>query len=443
MAVRTLKRRPKPPARPAGASAIYTKKKVPLRHIATSALTAQPIVRRSITPALALVREQWRIGVPRSSAPLTNLEALYVSKGIAAAEHLRDRGVQQLSEVVDRYMQVQAKVAGLRLDVQRADQQKIVGQDGELMTVAEADERMAEASALVVAETARGSIKHQRAEDWLRRLVPWMPFADFPVIFYFIAMIMNVDLAGVSSGDGAAIGQSIIPLLTSVAFAVLATAVVSIALHFFANDLRDYKDHNGHLAIPKGQARSIPLCFLVLAILVTVCAGILMAYRIVHDSIGAGGDAIGAWVLGMFFCVIVLALDVVVFASKFRDGSRLTDEIDLLAGQLGDVAARKQQLHERIDRLTPELDVLRQKGEAIYDTTRTKMSAPIQGANQLMLLSRSYHQGCGWSADLLAPDGQPPHSFLSPRPVVDTSALDRLIAKLRTDSKPIDREESM
>ncbi|MGW4842758.1 hypothetical protein [Nocardia brasiliensis] len=436
---RSLQRSSKAPAKPTAMSAVYTKQKVPWQHLLTSAMSAEPIMRGGVTPTLALVREQWRIGVRRSPDRFTNMEALYTSEGMAGAERIRDEGVVQLGRVVDDFVKAEAELTNLHAEVKTLNEQQIVGVHGELLSQAEAAEKMAAVGTVASVEAKDGSLQHRTVPARLRRLMLLLTLVDFPVILYFIAMTLNVDLAGVVSGDGAALGQSIVPLLTSVAFAVLATAVVAISLRFFAIDLRGYKDHQGHLAIPAGRAGILPRLYLALSILVALSAGTLMAYRIVHDAIEAGGGPVGAVILGLFFSVVVVALNVVVWSVHYRDGSLVTDEIHCLAEQLAEVRIRRLALQQRIDRFAPNLKSLREQGETIYHTTRSKMSRPIRGADQLRLLARSYHQGCGWSTDLLAPDGQPPHSLLFPAVTVDCSPLDRLLEKLHVNAT--DRKE--
>ncbi|PBC38614.1 hypothetical protein CJ179_39180 [Rhodococcus sp. ACS1] len=379
---------------------------------------------------LALVSEQWRIGIKRSAIRLSNLEALVASKGLAAAEKIRDHGADQLGRLADTYAQLQAEIASLRAEEARLDDHPVSGVSGELLTATAAEARMATVAAAVTKEADEGSLKHRRVARWLKRLVPFATLLDLPVLLYFIGEVFNVDWGGVGSGDRAALGQSIVPLLTSVVFAILGTAAVAIGLHFFGRDLRGYKDRQGHP--PRGKAGVVPRVYLGLSITVAIGASIVMAYRIVSDSLSAGNGITGAAILGVFFAIIVLTLNIVIFSVQYRDGSTHTDELDHHAMQLKPIRLKRHQLHQRIDQLTSQLDLLKVKAERVFATTLTKMGAPIKGADQLRLLARSYHQGCGAEAELVAPYGTSQHGLLLPLVTVDTSGLDSLLRQLQS-----------
>ncbi|MFF0493948.1 hypothetical protein ACFYTQ_33425 [Nocardia sp. NPDC004068] len=415
---------------PAEAPAPFVKHEVPRHHIAWSLLGRGPIPASWLTMVLALVTEQWRIGRVRDADRLSNLEALVTSKGMAGATKARDRGVEQLGQLVDQAASMEAETATLRQELDRVDETPVHGMHAEVLTATEAEQRMDTVSAVVTEERDDGSLKHRRVPGWLRRLAPLAIVLDFPVLLYFIGEVFNVDWAGVSGGNRSAIGQSIVPLITSVVFALLGTAAVAIGLHFFGRDLKGYKGHDGHIELPDGKARVIPLTFLVLSMTIAVGAGVVMAYRIISDSLSAGGNVSGAAILGLFFSLIVIVLNVVVFSVHYRDGSLLTDEIDHLAGQLAVVASTRRELQRRIDQHRSELGQVRLKGERIHAQTLAVMGEAMKAADQVRLIARSYHQGCGAEADIVEQQDQPLRGLLLPDSTVDTSVLDGLLKQL-------------
>ncbi|MEV6255636.1 hypothetical protein AB0L97_20500 [Nocardia sp. NPDC051911] len=411
---------------------------MPKREIATSLLGRGPIPSPWVVMVLALVSEQWRIGATRAADKLSNMEALVLSKGMAGAGEIRNRGAEQLGKLVDQYKRTEAEIANARAKLGRLYEQRVIGVDGDVITAKEATERMQAVAASVQQDRDAGSVKHRRVPVGLRRISTGATQLDFVALLYFVTQVFNVDLAGISAGDGAAFAESIVPLLTSIVFAILGTAAVAIGLHFLGRDLKGYKDEHGHIRLPEGKARIIPLAYIGLAVTVAIGAGIVMAYRIVSDSLAAGNGITSAMILGAFFAVIVITVNVVVFSVHFRDGSLQTDEIDRLASQLEPIEAQRVALQHRIDHLIPELTVLRVKGDQAHATTLARMGEAIKGADQVRLLARSYHQGCGAETELSDQQNQPLRGLLLPDVTVDTSLLDDLLKQMAAEGATSD-----
>ncbi|MGS2809318.1 hypothetical protein [Nocardia sp. MW-W600-9] len=430
---------------PIAAEVPYDPKSVPKKEIATSLIGRGPIPLAWLTMVLALVSEQWRIGAQRAASTFSNLEALVMSKGMAGGAKLRDQGAARLAEVVDQYQRVTADIAGRRVALTRLDQAPVCGANGEVLSASSATSRMQTVAATVEQERDAGSLKHRRVPARFHRLIIIASLLDFPVLLYFVTQVFNVDLAGLAAGDGAAWGESLIPLITSVVFALLGTAAVAVGLKFFGRDVKGYKDADGHITLPEGTAKIIPLIFIGLSAALAIGAGIVMAYRIVADSVAAGNGIGSAVILGVFFAVVVIVVNVVVFAVYYRDGSLLTDEIGQLAAQLEPIERQRVEFQRQIDALIPELEVLRVKGEQVYATTIAKMGEAIKGADQVRLLARSYHQGCGPEAELIDQHDNPLRGLLLPDATVDTSMLDALLKRMAPDEKitdPYNGEES-
>ncbi|WP_157187317.1 hypothetical protein [Nocardia vinacea] len=403
---------------------------VPKRDIALSLTTGKPIPREWLPQVVALVDEQRRIGVTRDPDTFSQMEALVMSKGMLATEEAREHGADQLGQLVDEAAAIKGEIGTVRAELDRLDEQPVTGMNGDTIPASEASKRMATVSATITEERDAGSVKHRRVPVWLHRFATWAALLDFPVLLYFVTQVFNVDLAGIAAGDNAAWGESLVPLITSVVFALLGTAAVAIGLKSFGRDLKGYKDRDGHIQLPEGKARIIPLMFVGLATTLAIGAGIVMAYRIISDSLAAGNGIIGAAILGVFFAVIVIVVNVVVIATKFRDGSLQTDEVGHLAVQLEPIEQQRVQLQRQCDGLAAQLPPLKLKAERVYAATLAEMSAPIKGADQLRLLARSYHQGCGAQANFIPQQGNPSSNLLAPHVSVDRSILDELMERL-------------
>jgi hypothetical protein len=415
---------------PIAVPAPYNAKSIPKRDIAWSLATGKPIPRDWLPQVLALHSEQERIGETRDPGTFSQMEALVMSKGMLAAEDAREHGADQLGELVDEAAVIKGEMSTLRAELDRLDEQLVTGINGDVIAAAEAAERMKIVGAKITEERDTGSLKHRRVPLWLHRFATWMPLADFLVFLYFLAQVFNVDLAGLMSGSGSAWGESAIPLATAIVFACLGTAAVAVGLKFFGRDLKGYKDARGGVTLPEGTARIMPLLFVALATTLAIGAGIVMAYRIISDSVAAGGGITGAAILGVFFAVIVVVVNVLVFATKFHDGSLQTDEVGHLAAQLEPIEQQRVQLQRQCDGLAAQLPPLKLKAERIFAATLAGMGAPIKGADQVRLLARSYHQGCGPEAVFAHPDGSPNGNLLRPYVGVDHSVLVQLMDRL-------------
>ncbi|MGV9751112.1 hypothetical protein [Nocardia farcinica] len=403
---------------------------IPKRDIVMSLLSGKPIPRDWLPQVMALHNEQGRIGEAREPDTFSQMEALVMSKGMLASEEARERGAEQLGQLVDQAASVKGEMATARAELDRLDEQPVTGMNGDVISVHEARDRMAKVSATITEERDAGSLKHRRVPVWLHRFSTWAALLDFPVLLYFLAQVFNVDLAGIASGDGAAWGGSVVPLVTAIVFACLGTVAVAVGLKFFGRDLKGYKDADGHIALPEGKARLLPLLFVGLTAMLAIGAGIVMAYRIISDSVAAGGGITGAAILGVFFAFIVIVVNVVVFATKFRDGSLQTDEVGQLAVQLEPIERQRVALGRQLDSLAAQLPPLKLKAERVFAATLAKMGAPIKGADQVRLLARSYHQGCGAEAVFASQDGSPNGNLLPPNVGVDRSVLVELMERL-------------
>jgi len=399
------------------------KQGIPKREVASSMAKRGPILFKWLVVIMALCSEQWRIGVKRAANKYSNLEAMIVSKGIAGAEEVRDKGVKKLVRVVEQFDQLRGELSAFRAELAKLPTHPVVGVRGEVLTVQQLESRMAAVSALVTKETDEGSLKHRRVPRLLVRLIPFAVLLDLPILIYFVSEVFNVDWH--------ALGQSVVPLLTSAVFGLLGTASIAVALHYAGRDLKGYKDERGHIALPKGQARVVPLTYLVLSILVAIGSGVTMAFRIMSDSSAAGNGSVAGAILGVFFAVIVMALNVVIWSVNYRDGSTQTDELDHHTRQLLPVRQGERRLEKTIGQAVSGLDRLRTSGAHIYDTTLAKMSDPLKAADQVILQARSYHQGCGIEAELVAASAEPVYGLLLPPKTVDTSVLDNLLQELQ------------
>ncbi|TLG09454.1 hypothetical protein FEK35_15115 [Nocardia cyriacigeorgica] len=403
---------------------------IPRLDIALSLATNSPIPREWLPQVTALVREQQRIGAERDTDELSQMEALVTSKGILAAEEARERGADELAALVEQAASVRAEMSTIRGELSRIDQLPVTDMDGSVVSAAAAADRMKTVSTKITAERDTGSVKHRRVPAWVHRYATKAAYLDFPVLLYFLMQVFNVDVAGLLAGSTVTLAESVVPLITSIMFALLGTGAVAIGLKFLGRDLKAYKDADGHPKLPEGKARTIPLLYLGLAAAIAIGAGIVMAYRIATDAIASGSGLSSGIVLGVFFAIIVVTVNIVVVSAHYRDGSLQTDEIDHLTVQLAPVEQRRVDHERRLDNLAATLPPMALQAERIYARTLALMGTPLKGADQLRLLARSYHQGCGAEALIRPQSGSPQANLVAPAISVDRSVLDELLKQL-------------
>ncbi|WP_280351498.1 FlxA-like family protein [Nocardia abscessus] len=421
----------KEPARPAPkpTPTPYTAHHIPKSHIRRSWLGLGPVRRQWLGDVLALVREQGElIRRLRPADHRSYGEAFAASKGVAGAEATRDRGAKQLESIATTFDRTQADIAGLRDELDRTKQDTVIGARGELLTSVQAEDRLKQLVTTVADETANGSLKHRRVPASLRRLALFVTVVDAPVLTFFLSQLFNVNWTDPTG--------SLVPLLITLVFAVLGSVAIALGLGFFARQLRAHKGKDGELTLPPRQRAGLPLLFLVLSIAAVLGTGLIMAYRIVADGLAADTNVFAACLFGLFFAVVVVMQNVVVFAVHYEDGSTATEELDHLTRQLRPIRTKQQRLKTQIEQLNAQLVTLRQQGERRYTATISAMSESLKAADQLMLLARSYHQGCGWGAEFAEPDRERPHGLLLPFAPVDTTVLDKLINHLRSGGEP-------
>ncbi|MGV9680685.1 hypothetical protein ACWDSJ_35905 [Nocardia sp. NPDC003482] len=408
---------------------------MPLPHFALSLLLGSPIPRRWALIIESLVREQRRIGRVRPPDKLSYEEGLVVSRGKAAGEAKRDQAARKLAELVAQADVIRMKLLNLTREAARLDDQLVTGVRGELVKARDAMERVKFLTATVTDAANAGQLKHRRVSPRLRRLIPYATVLDFPVLLWFVGSVFNVDWSNLTGAQG------FIPLLTSIVFAFLATAVVALGLGFMGDELKGYKDDEGHIRLPRGRARVLPLTYVAFSIAVAVGAGVTMAYRIVADASQSGGSWMAASILCLFFAVIVMLLNLVVWSVHFRDGSTTTDELDHLAAQLVPIERRRVGLQREHDDLTGRLEALKCEGKTIADSVHDTINDSVVGAHQVVMLARSYHQGCGWSVDLLTP-ARNCNGLIAPLVVIDLSTIEELSCRLMGEDNAAADDES-
>ncbi|MGK8508222.1 hypothetical protein ACRS5S_09205 [Nocardia asiatica] len=389
-----------------------------------TAVRGRSLARRKAAPIVwALVREQLRVNKSRSADRLSYGEAEVTSEGIQAATKIRDEAVAQLGKLTQQAVQLRGNICLVEADMARLATRPITGVHDELLTATEGEQRQSAVDAQVRKETGTGSLKHRRVPKAMRLAALLVPIVDLPVFTLFAGDMLNV------AWDQVADGRSLLPAITALVFGLLATAGVALGLHMVGFDLRGTKDAQGQPTVPKGRGGLLPRLLIVAAGAISIGASVVMGFRVIRESLAAEVGVPGAVILGLFFACVVAVLNLVVAVAVFRDGSVLTDELSHLTRQLRPVRKQRQRLERKRDELVNRIDLLIAKGQQVRTLTVLKMARPIAGADQLRVIARSLHQGCGWGVEFL-PVGRDSFGLFAPATLVDTSVLDELVARL-------------
>lgn len=407
----------------------FQRRTVPLWHILTSLLGLGPISLRWLRLVLALVREQWRVGESRAADRASYLEAHVWSTYRVGAEQARDEGVALIASIGVRLNRVRARAAVLAAEIAISERATIVGPHGELQTVAIAAEQQERLTAELEDAIASGSLVNRPSPARLHKYVWGASLVDFPVLAYFVSGVFNVDWDAVFALDGQALGSTMLPLATTLIFAALGSAGTALALSYFGRELRAYRTERGQVGL-RGHRPGLPVVFAGLSATSVLGAGSVMTFRIVSDARDAGVEAGPAWFLAAFFGVVTMSINLVVFSVHFRNGSLLTEQLEHFAAQLSPNRVRQLNLQRQIDRLEAQGVELRREAEQAAVRTRAAVAEALTGGEQLILLARSYHLGCG--IDAVMPDP----------PTIDLTPLDEMLAGL-DEAWPLAAEQAL
>lgn len=417
-----------PPSSDGPPSPTAVRPSVPKKDILTSLLGRGPIPRSMLASVLALVREQHRLDVRRAPETRTQREGYEETRGAASSDRVLAKGERELDKITAAADGLAARRADLLAAAERRDHDHVVGPQGQLLTMGEATARQQELQAAITADVDRGSLLHRRVDPRLRRWALRVAFIDFPVLFYFLGSVFNVDFSDLMSTP--------FELVLTGVFALFGTAGVALALRMFGKSLRAYKDDHGHLRLPKG-GRVIPIIQLCLFGALLAGAGWIMAYRIVSDSAASGLPPTLAWTLGAFFAVITVAVNLVVFSVEYHDGSTLSEQADHLTAQLRPIRIQQQAERGQADQLAQQIRLLQRAGKRLSHRVVTAAGDGLGAAHQTLLLARSYHGGCGPEMVHTYPDGSHhrPSGYLHPALPVDTRALEFTSQQLGHDEQ--------
>jgi hypothetical protein len=250
---------------------------------------------------------------------------------------------------------VRSQLAECDRDLEALAQERIEGLHGESFTAEAADDLAEQHEQTIRADINRGVLKHTPATKgqlWLARLAP---FADFLVFGYFLSVIFNADWTNPLNTP--------VESVLSLVLAFIATAGVAWTLRFIARRYRQEKpDDNRFPWRPQTRQRGLQLDIALLT-LILLGVGVMMFYRLYTDARGSAISVGASLLVALFFSLITVALNYVIFMVEYSDGSPLTDELrhlrkhlDPIERRISSTRRRRRELQQRLDDLRREID---------------------------------------------------------------------------------------
>ena len=296
------------------------------------------------------------------------------------------------------YSKIKATVAAMAV-IETAQKQKmarlrlwpataVTGYGGECMIIAQAETAHQVALNTVQVERTNKSLRHETISGGLKRLIKFFILTDLIVIYLFLSNVLNVSVNHPM--------RTLIPFITAVFLSLLGTAAYGVGLHWIGANLRHWKDSDRSITLPTSRsARRVPIAMLAGMIALPLLVGVLMTYRIWHDSSQAAAPQVGGAITAVFMAVMVCVLGLMVGFSAFLDGSVETDAIRHLAPQIRTARNDRQTLIAGVISDADRAQKLRDDVDTAVLEAIVAASDKISGADQVIMAARSYLQSTG------------------------------------------------
>jgi len=296
------------------------------------------------------------------------------------------------------YSKIKATVADMAL-TESAQKQRITklrqwpataatGCGGEYMIIAQAETAHQIALNTVQVERTNKSLRHETISGGLKKFIKFFILTDLIVIYLFLSNVLNVNVNHPM--------RTLIPFITAVFLSLLGTAAYGVGLHWMGANLRHWKDSDRSITLPTSRsARRVPIAMLAGMIALPLLVGVLMTYRIWHDSSEAAAPQAGGAITAVFMAVMVCVLGLMVGFSAFLDGSVETDAIRHLAPQISTARNDKLTLVAAIISDADRAQRLRDDVDTAVLEAIVAASDKISGADQAIMAARSYLQSTG------------------------------------------------
>jgi hypothetical protein len=254
---------------------------------------------------------------------------------------------------------VRSQIAECDRDLEALAEERVEGLHGESFTAEAADDLAEQHEDTIRADINRGVLKHTPATKGQLRLARLAPFADFLVFLYFLAVIFNADWAHPLSTPV----QGVLALV----LASIATAGVAATLRSIAARYRQEKPDDNRFPWRRRTRQTGLQLDRALLVVILVGVGVMMFYRIYTDARASQLGVAASLLVALFFSLITVALNYVIFMVEYTNGSPITDELRHLRAQLEPIEQRTSATKRRRRELEQRLDTLRRNEHGTAD----------------------------------------------------------------------------
>jgi hypothetical protein len=360
---------------------------------------------------LMLAIEQHLIGATRPPGTTSYGENVIRSIGKAAGDRVLAKTQRVLHGLANKADQMRAEQKKLRIHARYRDGDVVRHPDGGVRTVAQIASDQDKQRRQIEEDLDRGSYRHRRLPEALRRVPQLVLGADALLLLYFFSGVTNVNWSS--------------PFSTALLFAVLLSAMVTgisfVFFRFTGDRLQQYKDDSG--VIPLRGLDEATNVSMALALGAMIILAVLMFIRMRAEVLNAlGPDARGtAIIIALALALVSILANTLVIAVHALDGSAEADRLDALGRAIYEPLARQHELREEADTLDPPIDAIGREADIVAVEGITAAGNELAAADQAIDAARTFNQGTGPTSE----------------PATNPNKEEGAIGYRRTDASPV------
>jgi hypothetical protein len=359
---------------------------------------------------LVLAIEQHLIGATRAPGTTSYGENVIRSLGKAAGDRVLAKTQRILHGLASKADQMRAKQKGLRIHARHRDGDIVRHPDGGVRTVAQTASDQDKQRKHIEDDLDRGSSRHRRLPEALRRVPQLVLGADALLLLYFFSGVTNVNWTS--------------PFSAALVFAALLAAMVtgiSFAFFRFTGDrLQQYKDDTG--VVPLRGLDEVTNVSMGLALGAMIILAALMFIRMRAEVLNALGPDAGstAIIISLALALVSILANTLVITVHALDGSAEADRLDALGRAIHEPLARQHDLLEQAEALDPPIAAIGREAEIVAIEGITAAGNELAAADRVIDASRAVNQATGPTSE----------------PAVNPNDEKGVIGYRRTDASP-------
>ena len=334
---------------------------------------------------LMLAIEQLLIGAARPPGTTSYGENVIRGIGKAAGDRVLAKTQRVLHGLASKGDQMRADQKGLRIRARHRDGDIVRHPDGGVRTVAQIASDQDKQRRQIEEDLDRGSSRHRRLPEALRRVPQLVLGADALLLLYFFSGVTNVNWAS--------------PFSTALIFAVLLAGMVTgisfVFFRFTGDRLQQYKDDTG--VVPLRGLDEVTNLSMALALAAMMILGTLMYIRMRAEVLNAlGPDAGGtAIIISLSLALVSILANTLVIAVHALDGSAEADRLDALGRAIYEPLALQHDLLEQAEALDPQITAIGRDADIVAMEGIAAAGNELAAADRTIDAARAFNQSTG------------------------------------------------